>query len=293
MTLLDIEPYLDLDEEGLERSRGAYPKFLQRVCPEWVTPLHDFAVGDTWYKWFKLARQFGDLDLVECGKPCDVPPAWKEEEHDWRSLLEDREEVSLSNDWATWGLKHGVCPGQPFLVEMAGPHVYGGGYYSEDYEVEYALTIVRRMPRTPQEALRSWDKHRLTEKALDQKTWRRYIQKIKLTKDRPDRWKLEFDFWSLRLYTTYNLGDRETTYTLASANLIKEGTHVGSKCKAETFHRLVKNFLRDRQNYPIGPLLDLAHSIDVPMDRYTRIRLESLHARQNHAYGRPIDQRFL
>lgn len=289
MKLLDIQPY---DEDSYPKPDIAgYPKFLQRVSPEWVTPLHDFSVGDTWYKWFKLARQFDELDLVECGKPCEPPPAWKDEEQDWRSLLEDTEEVRLHSDWETWGLKQGVCPGQPFLVEFAAPHVYGGGYYEPyDVEVEYSVMIVRRMPRSRQEAVRAWEKHRLAEEVAVQRDMRRIARRDQLCRTQTHKWWLEFNPWSLDLHTKYHLGDREVRHTLVTVTLSHNDGRRSDAEQLDAFKRLVRIFVRRYPDTSIGPLLDLAQSLEVPMDRYTRITLELLQTGQDHSKGRPVNE---
>lgn len=265
-----------------EADRSIYPRHLQRLSVEWTPPLHDFSVGDTWYKWFKLARQFDELDLIECGLPCPAPPAWESDEKDWHSLLQEMEENTdiIHNDWETWGLKQGVCPGQPFLVELAGPLVYGGSYYEPyDTEVEYAITIVRRMPRTHKDALRAWTRHRLAENIAIQKMLRRTLRRQKLCLGDPHKWKIHFTPWSLELSTSYNMGDRERRYVLASIGF--NPIEATEKDKAVSFRKLVRSFLRSYPNAPIDHLLKLAPQI-VPMDRYTRITLELQQSSQDH-----------
>lgn len=258
---------------------------LRGVCPLWVTPLHDFSIENTWYKWFKLTRQDDTLDLVECGIPCHAPPIWENEDEDWATRLEqmDRDTIpSIYSDWETWGMKQGICPGQPFLVEMD-IHVSGGSYDPYDTEVEYVMAIVRRMPRTSQEALRAWEKHRTAEQTSIRRLGRRLIVERKLLM-LAQKWQMAYCPRALELFTTFNMGDAEKRRILASGSLPLRPSEAD---KATAFKDLVRKFRQVHPNAPLEPVLKLADSIQIPVDKYTRIKMEPTASKPESYRGRP------
>ena len=136
------------------------------VVPEWLPPLCDAYTEDgTIYLWHKLVLAADDLEPERCGTvDMGRPPEWMAHEDDLSlyylmgpphlSVTHDRH--SFIETWIRWALEEGLAPGQPFLVRISQPH-YSRSYEGE-YDVDWDVDIVRVMPRTPQQALRAWDR---------------------------------------------------------------------------------------------------------------------------------------
>jgi hypothetical protein len=100
---------------------------------------------------FGTVPEWFDYEIGNCGWDGIISPDYKS----WRS---DESPSDFDGTWNNWGLEQGVCPGQPFLVEMKHPHYYkcGGYEYPEEVDVEYYWDIVMRAPYSAKQAARIW-----------------------------------------------------------------------------------------------------------------------------------------
>lgn len=101
----------------------------------------------------------GDLDLRRVrGQHIGTPPDWFTEECS-ESGLESAIHPQWHPDggtWAMFGLEMGICPGQPFLVEIDAPRWYRCSYEYDEWDVEWQWELLDREPRTSEKAARIW-----------------------------------------------------------------------------------------------------------------------------------------
>lgn len=126
------------------------------VNPSWMTPLEDFSIGTTAYRWFRLIPGTRDLEHEHCGDDGDGDPLW----------LEDTSYLDIIGHWHSdfalvhWALENGISPGQPFLVCFEKPiWSKSGGYEGpEEWDADYPWEVVRILPRSDRAAADSWDR---------------------------------------------------------------------------------------------------------------------------------------
>ena len=101
--------------------------------------------------WLAFDSKGFDLEEVsEDSVGLDAPPEWYGRdvlESGWDHIL------GVYNCWPDgwsreldWMLKHGIAPGQPFLVHMATPHWHKCSYEYEEYDCEFDWEILRVAP---------------------------------------------------------------------------------------------------------------------------------------------------
>lgn len=57
----------------------------------------------------------------------------------------------------TWALKHGVAPGQPFLLRIGEPRIVNcGGYYEQEWDVEHDVEFIRRIEWPIDQVTEAW-----------------------------------------------------------------------------------------------------------------------------------------
>lgn len=111
--------------------------------------------GGDRYVWLE-ADPCGDCCIGPAGDVADDQTA-AEARHDWLAFELDAVGwdglLDVNHDAATWLLREGLAPGQPFLVWLR-PH-YSRDYWGEhDLDVEW--DVVARTHRSPEEAAAAW-----------------------------------------------------------------------------------------------------------------------------------------
>jgi hypothetical protein len=109
------------------------------------------------YLWLRLVPSWGlepeEFSTNEEGRR----PRWLDD-----GISEDGLQgiLSVSREcWVTWGLEHGICPGQPFCVELYPPRWTKSGYEYEEWDCEWNWDIVRVIPKDPMKAGRCWQRY--------------------------------------------------------------------------------------------------------------------------------------
>lgn len=112
------------------------------------------------YSWLVLYRDGLDLNVEKC---LDVEEFGREPEWLWHETSDNGWEGIINpaydrdhGRWNMWALQQGLCPGQPFLVELEKPHYYRCSWEYDEWDVSYAFDIVMRDPRSPKQAARAW-----------------------------------------------------------------------------------------------------------------------------------------
>lgn len=117
------------------------------------------------YVWLQVVRDGLDLDVETYmdGEDFNTKPDWLDYELGhlgWRDILSPQyrspEVDDFTGTWNNWALENGLCPLQPFLVEMKHPRYYRCSYEYEEYDVDYYWEIVQRAPRTAKQVVRAW-----------------------------------------------------------------------------------------------------------------------------------------
>jgi hypothetical protein len=121
-----------------------------------VEPGYDLYLPKVAYFWYTLTLVEGYEDLVpeRIGSWEDTPFTPKEDEFDpWQEVLENigiedllDVDYQTSLPWLTWGLQHGVLPGQEFLVMITRPRWVRAGYEYIEHDIEVEAEVVRIEP---------------------------------------------------------------------------------------------------------------------------------------------------
>jgi len=101
------------------------------------------------------------IDCIGDG-PEDVGERWigrRDDYHDeelresgWTHILD----LAWDQDWDAWMLREGIAPGQEFLVDIEATYTKSWTDYGYEYDVEFAVEIVARAPRSPAEVVAQW-----------------------------------------------------------------------------------------------------------------------------------------
>jgi hypothetical protein len=266
---------LDLEEDTLEPREKEETVDTGNVNPSWMTPLEDFNIGTTAYRWFRLVPDYRDLDFEHCGDEGVFDPSWLVDTS-YEEILGLHHSTKYSG--VNWGLQQGLAPGQPFLVCFEKAVWYKSGGYDGpvEWDAEYPWEIVRVMPRKPATAAASWDR---VMKAIERGE-ERHEKYAKALLERhlrsPNKWRLEIRFFggsdwdpvrTLQLSLVSKFKDNEHTLARGSA----EADH--EKSFEQAFWDLLKNF---QKAYPTtDPYLVLRLAGDrVPITKWDHLRLQ-------------------
>ena len=200
-------------------------------CPECDYPLHEsedafraiaFALQDDGptnvystvgcYVWLQLVRDGIDLAIEPYLGADDfgAVPEWFDYEigqSGWDGVISpefvswraDDAPSDFAGTWNNWALEHGVCPGQPFLVELKPPHYSKCGWEYEEWDVEYYWDIVRRAPRSAKQSARAWAQWQTACTANRQAMCRAAARLKQRRARRVDEMFLQYDsFWTER-----------------------------------------------------------------------------------------------
>lgn len=142
--------------------------------PTWmVPPLCNVYRPMECFQWYRLIylRDDEDLELEEYAtRDLGTPAKWVTEETDcepeyllnptWPHVKVGVGRWDFTTRWIEWGIHHGLCPGQPFLIWFSKPEWYqSGGYeYPSEWDMSQDWDLVGRMPRSDAQASRSWDR---------------------------------------------------------------------------------------------------------------------------------------
>jgi len=133
-----------------------FEEVFRPVEPSWLTPLQNFTIEDMTYRWYRLVFDYTDLSFQSCGRGGEDPD-WLDS---WENSLEDilRSTIGYGDlAYLNWGLRKGLAPGQPFLIAMEKPvWTKCGGYDEVEWDVDYSWHVVRKMPRRPEAAAKTW-----------------------------------------------------------------------------------------------------------------------------------------
>ncbi len=236
----------------------------------WVTPLEDFNIGSTAFRWFRLA--FTDLEL--CGDQGAFDPSWLID----TSFEEIFDSFHGTYSAINWGLENGISPGQPFLVRFEKPiwSTYGGYDGPVEYDVDYPWDIVRILPRKAKTAADSWDRLLHVIKRSEERHKKRTEADQKRRLASPNKWTL----------TQSSYGGAWESTTLEVRLTCKfAGEHYGvtlargvSECPSMSFEQAFWNLLKNFQKaHPtIDPyfVLRLAEG-KVPITKWDHLRLQN------------------
>jgi len=119
------------------------------------------------YVWLRLVRDGLDLSLEPCltVHVFGEIPEWFDYEigqSGWDSVISTdykpcESDANLTGSWNYWALEMGVCPSQPFLVEIKPPRYYKCSYEYDEWDVEYFWDLAMTAPRSPRQAARAWE----------------------------------------------------------------------------------------------------------------------------------------
>jgi hypothetical protein len=305
---------LDLFEDDEDDYEESEPEVSWDIScnPAWTPPLRNFNVGKTAYRWYRVEYYTGDhnVEIQECGYPLDdrqkPEPEWLENEHPhdfFSAAMEAETDYRDKLCQYTWALRHGVSPGQPFLIAFQEPRYSGGGrdYFGEydDVEVDYQYDIVRRLPRTERAAMLAWEHVLKRIREADQRYERRMEHFRRMRIALTHRWQIEIahfgqnnEIIELRLVARCS-GDRaECLASGRSGDSYLDAKRKEPKDCAQAFWRLVEMFIERYPGVSVNPVLRLAgypplerHQIEVSRWDYLRFQYG-----EDHPELGPVDE---
>jgi hypothetical protein len=108
------------------------------------------------YIWLQFVPNELDLEEFDNVLEFGVKPDWMA--YEFESVTWDEIITTDHSNHETWLLQEGLCPGQPFLVEFEKPIWSRSGGEYDEYDVDYSWDILCRLPKSPEQAARSWDR---------------------------------------------------------------------------------------------------------------------------------------
>lgn len=168
------------------------------------------------YVWMRLVRDGLDLTCEPYGytDTLGTTPEWLDYElsnSGWGDIINpgyhSHGDSDFDGTWNTWALENGICPNQPFLVEMKPPRWYKCSYEYEEWDVEYDFDIVMLAKRSPKQAALAWERWKKqcarnrqdVRKAHERAAYRR-------THDVAAMY-LSYDTWGMNPYVDYGRSD--------------------------------------------------------------------------------------
>jgi hypothetical protein len=130
------------------------------IAPWTLKPMVNVFQGENGpcYIWLQFVPGCPDLELKECEHSWEgIEPEWFHEEKGSVGL-----DTIIDIPWnchIEWMLSEGLSPGQPFCVEVYPPSYYKCSYEYDEWDCEWAWSVVRIMPRKLSTAASSWKRH--------------------------------------------------------------------------------------------------------------------------------------
>jgi len=249
------------------------------VNPSWMTPLEDFTIGTTAYRWYRLVPAWLDVEFEPCGDEGAIDPNWVSDmDMSYRDILGHSHNFSL----VKWALEQGLSPGQPFLVCFEKPtwHKSGGWDGPEEWDADCNWEIVRVMPRKPRTAADAWD--RAIQRIRRWEARRNHRQAADLARRlaSPGSWKIHCNTrgeWGCILDVSLLCQFKSDPYTGVSLACGTSESRSPNQFK-EAFWRLVDNFREKYPEHDPGLVLRLADGL-VDVTKWDYLRLQD---REDH-----------
>jgi hypothetical protein len=187
----------------------------------------------------------GDLDIRRIRGPhLGTPPEWFTEECS-ESRLESVIHPQWRPDggtWATWALEHGLCPGQPFLVEIDAPRLYRCSYEYDEWDVEWTWDLLDVVPRSPERAARIWaDFYVRRREILEAQRQDAADRRLKSETDRAAMFISTGVYWHSRYYDECSPPDGEIVRLLSKHGALHiEGRAHGERAQERAWDDLVR-----------------------------------------------------
>jgi hypothetical protein len=168
-----IEPAINLLDGSVETYDGngyPTPEEIESEVPLafiQAHPLVNIYAPKSVYFWYRLVPDGEDLGLDEYhNSEVGVPPKWFVEQDTLdveTALGVGRQSAEykgrhFQEGWIIWALEHGICQGQPFLVQIDEERWYRSGGEYDEWDSEQDAVVVYKIPLRPKRILKSWEK---------------------------------------------------------------------------------------------------------------------------------------
>lgn len=234
----------------------------------------DVIEGEHVYKWFRFEYRKGltdGLGLYPCGSN--------------NLRLEYSSEVFASTDEClTWALKKGVAPGQPFLLDIRPPsYDYETG--DPTWDLEFSTRLVKKMPLSFDQAIRSWDRF-FRRIAIQKAKQRRHLRHLVLNSSK--YWNLSFSWIpkdnQTKAILTYEKKDvrKGGGCTFVWNKTLLSISVDGHACN-DAFWKLFSVLENDYPGCNLKHLLTFAKGKDVSISRWHQIRFDLVQTSGDHS----------